>query len=186
LMAMIAQQWHKTGLLKGKGIVATQMSNLGLEQFLAKQKLKLHRTKVGDRYVMEKMRSGGFNIGGEPSGHVILGDYSTTGDALIAALQVLAMLVEDGRPMSKASNIFTPVPQVLKNVRYDGGNPLKEPKVEAAIKTAEKSLGKNGRVLVRASGTEPLIRVMVEGTDKKKITKLADSICGTIQPKKRA
>ena len=187
LMAMIAMQWHKTGRMKGDGIVATQMSNLGLELFLEKKKLKLHRTKVGDRYVMEKMRSGGCNIGGEPSGHIILSDHSTTGDALVAALQVLAMLVADGRPMSKAAKMFTPVPQVLKNVRYESGNPLKDASVEAAIKDAEKALGKKGRVLVRASGTEPLIRVMVEGEDKKKITKLADNIASKIKPaKKRA
>ena len=140
---------------------------------------------MGDRDVMEKMRSGGCNIGGEPSGHIILSDHSTTGDALVAALQVLAMLVQDGRPMSKAAKMFTPVPQVLKNVRYESGNPLKDANVEAAIKDAEKALGKTGRVLVRASGTEPLIRVMVEGEDKKKITKLADSIASKIQPKKK-
>lgn len=185
LLAMIAMQWQKSGDLKGGGVVGTQMSNLGLEQFLEKKKLKLHRTKVGDRYVMEKMREG-FNIGGEQSGHIILGDYSTTGDALIAALQVLALVVEDGRAMSKAAKLFEPVPQVLKNVRYESGNPMKDPALEAAIKNAEKVLGKKGRVLVRASGTEPLIRVMVEGDDKKKIAKIADQIAATITSKKRA
>lgn len=181
LMAMVAVQWQKSGDLKGGGIVSTQMSNLGLEQFLEKKKLKLHRTKVGDRYVMEQMRKSGCNIGGEPSGHIILSDYSTTGDALIAALQVLALLVEDGRTMSKASKVFTPVPQVLKNVRYAGGNPLKEKKVEVAIQSAQETLGKKGRVFVRASGTEPLIRVMVEGSDKKQITTLAESIADAIR-----
>lgn len=185
LLAMIAMQWQKSGELKGGGIVGTQMSNLGLEQFLEKKKLKLHRTKVGDRYVMEKMREG-FNVGGEQSGHIILGDHSTTGDALVAALQVLAMLVEDGRPMSKAAKLFEQVPQVLKNVRYESGNPMKDPALEEAIKKAEKTLGKDGRVLVRASGTEPVIRVMIEGKDKAKIAKLADQICATIKPKKRA
>ena len=180
LMAMIARYMQKTGALKGGGVVATQMSNLGLERYLATQKLKLHRTQVGDRYVMQAMRAKGINVGGEQSGHLILSDYSTTGDALIAALQVLAAYREDGRVMSKAAAMFTPMPQVLKNVTYRGKNPLDAAPVRAAISAAEKKLGNKGRVLVRASGTEPLIRVMVEGEDKKTITTLTDAIAKAV------
>jgi len=181
LMAMVAQQWHKSGLLKGGGIVSTQMSNLGLERFLTTLGLALHRTKVGDRYVMEHMRLHGLNLGGEPSGHIILSDYVTTGDALIAALQVLAMKVEEGRSMSDAARIFTPVPQVLRNVQFTGKSPLGLLPVQSAIAEVEKQLGSAGRVLVRASGTEPLIRIMVEGEDEAAIAKHADSIASAMQ-----
>jgi phosphoglucosamine mutase len=181
LIGMVAQQWHKTGQLKGGGVVSTQMSNLGLERFITGLGLTLHRTKVGDRYVMEHMRTHGFNLGGEPSGHIILSDYVTTGDALIAALQVLALKVESGKRMSDAAGIFTPVPQILKNVRYSGTSPLELPSVQTAIADVEKKLGTSGRVLVRASGTEPLIRIMVEGEDEASITQHADTIAAIMQ-----
>ena len=181
LMAMVALRLHNEKLLKGKGIAATQMSNLGLEHFLARQKLKLHRTQVGDRYVMEAMRRKGFNLGGEQSGHIILGDHATTGDALIAALHVLAAYIEDGRAMSKAAAMFTPVPQVIKNVKCPQGNPLATARVKQAIEKAQTQLGESGRILVRASGTEPLVRIMVEGKDKKTITKMADDVAKVIR-----
>jgi phosphoglucosamine mutase len=157
------------------------MSNLGLERFITGLGLTLHRTKVGDRYVMEHMRTHGFNLGGEPSGHIILSDYVTTGDALIAALQVLALKVESGKRMSDAAGIFTPVPQILKNVRYSGKSPLELPSVQTAIADVEKKLGNSGRVLVRASGTEPLIRIMVEGEDEASITQHADTIAAIME-----
>lgn len=180
LMALIAAHAHKHGTLSGNGIAATLMSNLGLEQFLASKKLKLHRTKVGDRYVMEAMREHGFNIGGEQSGHLILGDHSTTGDALVAALQVLAALLEDGRPASEALRLFTPVPQILKNVQFTGPNPMERDDVAKAIAAAEKTLGKKGRIVVRPSGTEPLLRIMIEGDNHAAITKMADDIAQII------
>jgi phosphoglucosamine mutase len=182
LMAMIAHRLTKSGQLSGGGICATLMSNLGLEQYLTSQKLALHRTQVGDRYVMECMRARGINVGGEQSGHIILGDYSTTGDALIAALQCVAAMLEDGRPMSKAAQMFKPVPQVLKNVKLKarGKNPLEEKAVKLALANAEKQLGKKGRVVVRPSGTEPLVRIMIEGEDEKKITAMADDIARAI------
>ena len=163
IMAVIANAWAEAGRLSGGGVVATVMSNLGLERYLAERKLTLARTQVGDRYVMEKMREGGFNLGGEPSGHVILSDVSTTGDGLIAALQVLTVLVTSGKPMSALARQFEPVPQKLENVRFAGGEPLKADRVLAAIHDGERRLNGAGRVLVRASGTEPLIRVMAEG-----------------------
>lgn len=180
LMALIATHAHKHGTLKANGIAATLMSNLGLEQFLASKKLKLHRTKVGDRYVMEAMRKQGFNIGGEPSGHLILGDHSTTGDALVAALQVLAALLEDGRPASAALRLFTPVPQILKNVKFTGPNPMERAEVADAIAATEKTLGKKGRIVVRPSGTEPLLRIMIEGDDHAAITQMAEDIAALI------
>ena len=183
LMAMIATRLLNENRLAGNAVVATHMSNLGLERFLAKKKLTLHRTQVGDRYVMETMRSKKLNLGGEPSGHIILGDYATTGDALIAALQVLAATIERGKKMSAAANMFTPVPQILKNVSFKGRNPLQSATVQRAIAQAEKKLGRNGRILVRASGTEPLIRIMIEGEDKKTITKMADDLARTISDK---
>lgn len=181
LMAMIANHWQKAGQLKGQGIVATQMSNLGLERYLTGLGLKLHRTNVGDRYVVEAMREMGWNIGGEPSGHIVLGDYSTTGDGLIAALQVLAVLLEDGRKMSEAASMFTPMPQVLKNVRLKGGNPLESAEVKKAIADSESQLVNKGRILIRPSGTEPLVRVMLEGEDEALIHRLCDHLCDTIE-----
>jgi phosphoglucosamine mutase len=165
LMALIAQSWAKRGSLTGGGIVATVMSNLGLEEYLAGRNLKLARTKVGDRYVVEHMRRHGYNIGGEQSGHIILSDFSTTGDGLIAALQVLACVQETGRPVSEVCHCFDPVPQVLENVRYSDGSPLDSDTVKRAIKAGERRLGEHGRLVIRPSGTEPLIRVMAEGRD---------------------
>ncbi len=181
LMAMIATRWAKTGELKGKAVVSTIMANLGFEQYLSSLGLALHRTPVGDRHVMESMRKHSVNLGGEPSGHIIMSDYSNTGDALVAALQVLAVYLESGKSMSEAVRCFTPTPQILKNVRYTGESPLKRAEVTDAITAVEKALGKNGRVVTRASGTEPLIRVMVEGNDASAIAQHADTICAAIE-----
>ena len=181
LLAMIATHAANSGQLKGGAVVSTQMANLGLEHYLAAQKILLHRTKVGDRYVMEKMRAAGCNIGGEPSGHIILGDYATTGDALVAALQALALKVETGRKMSAVAKIFNAVPQAHTNIRYEGTNPMTAKPVAQAIARAEKTLGKKGRVVVRASGTEPLIRVMVEGENQPEIAALAEAIAAAIR-----
>jgi|688.fasta_scaffold74129_2 phosphoglucosamine mutase len=164
IMALIAKAWAKDGRLQGGGVVATVMSNLGFERFLRGLDLNLERANVGDRYVMEKMRSGGFNIGGEPSGHIILKDFSTTGDGLIAALQVLAVMVESGQPMSALARQFEPVPQILENVRV-GGEALQQAQVVEAIAEGERRLNGAGRLVVRPSGTEPLIRIMAEGDD---------------------
>lgn len=176
IMAIIAGNWAKKGLLKGGGVVATVMSNLGLERFLNNLKLKLERTKVGDRYVMERMREGGFNLGGEQSGHVILTDHATTGDGLMAALQVLAVLVESGKTMSQLGRQFETVPQILKNVRFTGASPLDSDAVKQAIREGEEMLKGSGRVLVRPSGTEPLIRVMAEGDDEKQVKAVVNQI----------
>ncbi|MDO8297931.1 MAG: phosphoglucosamine mutase [Caulobacter sp.] len=182
IMAIVAGAWAAEDRLSGGGIVATVMSNLGLERFMAAKGLKLERTPVGDRYVMERMRSGGFNLGGEQSGHVILSDYSTTGDGLMAALQVLAVLVQSGKPMSALARQFDPVPQRMENVRFaKGGKPLDSDKVKAAIADAEVKLNGSGRVLVRASGTEPLIRVMAEGDDEALVAALVSEIAGAVK-----
>ncbi|HRD45258.1 MAG TPA: phosphoglucosamine mutase [Caulobacter sp.] len=182
IMAIMAGAWAREQRLTGGGIVATVMSNLGLERFMSGQGLKLERTPVGDRYVMERMRSGGFNLGGEQSGHVILSDFSTTGDGLIAALQVLAVLVQSGKPMSALARQFEPVPQKLENVRFaKGGKPLENDKVKAVIAEAEARLNGSGRVLVRASGTEPLIRVMAEGDDEALVDQLVAEIAGAVK-----
>jgi phosphoglucosamine mutase len=157
------------------------MSNLGLERFMDARGLKLERTPVGDRSVMARMRDGGFNLGGEQSGHVILSDFSTTGDGMIAALQVLAVLISSQKPMSSLARQFEPVPQRLKNVRFSAGKPLESAQVKAAIADGESQLGKGGRVLVRASGTEPLIRVMAEGDDDKMVSKIVDSISAAVK-----
>ena len=180
LMAVIADYANRHGHIKGGGIAATLMSNLGLERFLRIRGLKLHRTKVGDRYVMEAMKSEGFNIGGEQSGHLILGDYATTGDALIAALQILAALMEDGRPASEALHMFTPVPQILKNVRFTEGSPLAREDVKQHIAEIESQLGRNGRIVVRPSGTEPLLRIMIEGENEADITAMAEALATRI------
>jgi len=181
LMALIATSWARNGRLKGKGIVATAMSNLGLERFLAGHRLKLERTQVGDRYVLERMREGGFNVGGEQSGHIILSDYSTTGDGLIAALQVLASLVESGARASELLHQFDPLPQLLRNVRFERGAPLDRANVQAAIAEGERRLGRKGRLFVRKSGTEPLIRVMAEGDDRALIESVVDSVCDAVR-----
>jgi phosphoglucosamine mutase len=181
IMALIAGAWAANGALVGGGVVATVMSNLGLERFLAERSLALHRTQVGDRYVMAKMRESGINLGGEQSGHIILSDFSTTGDGLIAALQVLAELVRSGRPMSALARQFEPVPQKLENVRFAGGKPLDNAQVKNAIAEAEKRLNGAGRVLVRASGTEPIIRIMAEGDDEKLVGQLVREIAGAVR-----
>lgn len=176
LMAMVATHYHTSGALRGGGVVTTHMANLGLEHYMQSLGLTLERTAVGDRYVMERMREGGFNLGGEPSGHIILSDYVTTGDALIAGLQVLAMLRESEKPMNAAAQLFEAVPQLLHNVRHHGGDPLASDAVRSAVANAEKTLGKGGRVLVRASGTEPLIRIMVEGPKHELLSSVAGDI----------
>jgi phosphoglucosamine mutase len=181
IMAIIAGAWAAENRLKGGGVVATVMSNLGLERFMDARGLKLERTPVGDRSVMARMREGGFNLGGEQSGHVILSDFSTTGDGTIAALQVLAVLVSAQQPMSSLARQFEPVPQRLKNVRFSAGKPLESALVKEAIADGEAQLGKNGRVLVRASGTEPLIRVMAEGDDDRLVSKVVDSIVTAVK-----
>jgi phosphoglucosamine mutase len=180
IMALIASSWAKRGQLKGGGLVSTVMSNLGLERYLEGQGLSLARTKVGDRYVVEHMRANGFNIGGEQSGHIVLSDYATTGDGLLAALQVLSEVVRQGKPVSEVCNLFVPLPQLLKNVRFAGGKPLEDVKVKDAIASAEKRLGNQGRLVIRPSGTEPLIRVMAEGDDAALVTDIVDGLCTVI------
>ena len=181
IMALIAADWAEHGRLQGGSVVATVMSNLGLERFLEGKGVGLERTKVGDRYVMEKMRSGGFNLGGEQSGHLILSDHATTGDGLVAALQVLAVMVQSGKPMSQLARQFDPVPQLLENVRHKGGAPLEHAAVKAAIADAEARLNGSGRIVVRASGTEPLIRVMAEGDDARLVRQVVKDIAGAVQ-----
>jgi phosphoglucosamine mutase len=180
LMALIATSWAKRGELRGGGLVATIMSNLGLERYLTEQKLTLARTKVGDRYVVEHMRAHGHNVGGEQSGHIVLSDFSTTGDGLLAALQVLAEVKRQGRPVSEVCNLFTPLPQVLKNVKFKQGTPLQDNHVRSMIADAEARLGNSGRLVIRPSGTEPVIRVMAEGDDEGLVTSIVDELCGAI------
>jgi phosphoglucosamine mutase len=157
------------------------MSNLGLERYLEGQGIALVRAPVGDRYVLEKMRAGGYNVGGEQSGHIILSDYGTTGDGLVAALQVLAELVQARRPASEVLNLFAPLPQLLRNVRFDGGAPLEAEAVRSAIAAGEARLNGRGRLLIRKSGTEPLIRVMAEGDDEALVAEVVDSICAAVR-----
>ncbi|MDD5586372.1 MAG: phosphoglucosamine mutase [Alphaproteobacteria bacterium] len=180
LMALIAGAWARDGRLKGNTVVATVMSNLGMERFLKKKNISLIRTPVGDRYVVEAMREGGFNVGGEQSGHIVLSDFSTTGDALIAALQILAVIREKKGPASKVCRLFKPLPQLLSNVKADGAV-LKNKKVQAAIAKAGKKLDGRGRLLIRKSGTEPLIRVMAEGDDEKLVRALVDELVKVIK-----
>jgi phosphoglucosamine mutase len=181
LMAAIGDYWTKTGDLKGGGIVATVMSNLGLERHLARKDLELVRTQVGDRYVVEHMRQHGYNIGGEQSGHIVMSDFGTTGDGLVAALQVLALIVAEGRPVSEVCRRFEPVPQLLRNVRYAGASPLDTDKVVNAIQAQRSRLGDKGRLLIRPSGTEPLIRVMAEGDDGDLIHSVVDELVDVIE-----
>jgi len=180
ILGLIAQYWVGSGRLRGDGIVATVMSNLGLERFLAGHGLKLHRTRVGDRYVVERMRETGMNLGGEQSGHVIMSDFATTGDGLLAALQVLAVIVEQQRSAGEVCRMFAPLPQVLKNVRFTGASPLRSERVERVIAAAETKLNGSGRLVIRESGTEPLIRVMAEGEDEALVCRMVDELCATI------
>lgn len=179
IIALIARFWAETERLRGDGVVATVMSNLGLERFVGGLGLKLHRTQVGDRYVAERMRADGLNLGGEQSGHLILSDYATTGDGLVAALQVLAVIVERGRAASEVCHLFDKLPQVLRNVRADR-KVLAVPTIAAAITHAEARLNGRGRVLIRPSGTEPVIRVMAEGEDEAEVTQTVALLCETI------
>jgi phosphoglucosamine mutase len=181
IMALMAGDWAARGKLRGGGVVATVMSNLGLERFLKARDLTLERTAVGDRAVMVRMREGGFNLGGEQSGHIILSDFSTTGDGLLAALQVLAVLKESDKPMSALARQFEPVPQKLENVRFASGKPLENAEVQAAMAQAEQRMNGSGRILVRASGTEPLIRIMAEGDDEKLVSQVVKEIAGAVK-----
>jgi phosphoglucosamine mutase len=176
LLAVIAESWAEDKLLTKPGIVATVMSNLGLERYLQSQKLALIRTPVGDRYVLEYMRQNGYNVGGEQSGHIILSNYTTTGDGFIAALQLLAVVKKKNKPVSEVCHRFEPLPQVLRNVRYRGGKPLEHSKVRSAIADAENRLNGHGRLVVRPSGTEPVIRIMGEGDDKAMVEEVVDGI----------
>ena len=186
ILALIAGSWRRDGRLTGGGIVATVMSNLGLERHLGGMGLALHRTKVGDRYVAERMRELGCNLGGEQSGHMILSDFATTGDGLVAALQVLALLVEEGRPASEVCRRFDALPQQLVNIRYSGGSPLADADVQRAIAAAGEALGSRGRVLVRASGTEPLIRVMAEAEDEAEVKATVEGLASVIRARAAA
>ena len=181
IMALIATRLHTQGTLTGGGVVATVMSNLGLERYLATLGLTLERTKVGDRYVLERMKQGGFNVGGEQSGHMILLDHGTTGDGTVAALRVLASLVRFGGPASEMLHVFDPVPQLLKNVRFSGGTPLENATVKQVIAEAEAELAGKGRLVIRPSGTEPVIRVMAEGDDAAQVETLVDRICDAVR-----
>lgn len=181
LMALIADSWRRAGRLRGGGVVGTVMSNLGLELFLRKIGLSLIRTQVGDRYVVEHMRAHDFNVGGEQSGHIILHDYNSTGDGLIAALEVLTTIVRAEKPASEVGRIFQPLPQLLRNIRFEGAPPLETEPVKNAVKAGEDRLGKTGRLLIRKSGTEPVIRVMAEGEDESLIAEVVDEICHAVE-----
>jgi len=180
LMAVIAQSWNEDGKLSQPGIVATVMSNLGLERYLESIGLSLARTAVGDRYVLEHMRAHGFNVGGEQSGHMILSDYCTTGDGLVSAMQIMAVVKRRGRPVSEVCHAFDPLPQILKNVRFKGGKPLEKVGVTKAIEAAREKLGVGGRLVIRPSGTEPVIRVMAEGDDRELVEQIVDDICDAV------
>ncbi len=180
ILALIARSWRREGRLAGEAIVATVMSNLGLDRFLATLGLALHRTRVGDRYVATEMRARGLNVGGEQSGHMILSDFSTTGDGLVAALQVLGVIVAEQRRASEVCQVFRPLPQLLQSVRFAGSSPLGAPAVKASIEAAEARLNGTGRVLIRQSGTEPVIRVMAEAEDETLVQDVVASLCETI------
>ena len=181
ILALIARSWSKTGKLKGSGVVGTVMSNAGLERYLKTLDLKLGRAAVGDRYVVEMMNQGSYNVGGEQSGHIILNDFGTTGDGVVAALQVLAVLAEDNKPASEAAHVFDPLPQVLENVRFRNGSPLTDARVTERIKAGEARLNGTGRILVRKSGTEPVIRVMAEGEDESIVREVVHDIVTSIE-----
>jgi phosphoglucosamine mutase len=182
IMALFAKRWSDAGRLKGGALVATVMSNLGLERYLTAQGLRLERTNVGDRYVVERMRAGGFNLGGEQSGHIVMTDFATTGDGLLAGLHFVAAMIDTGKPASQLTHSFETVPQLLKNVRYsDGQTPLDDASVKSAIKDAEQSLAGKGRLLIRKSGTEPLIRVMAECEDEGILNSAVDRVVAAVQ-----
>ncbi len=181
ILALIGSSWSAAGKLKGEGVVSTVMSNLGLEKFLESEGLKLRRTAVGDRYVVEEMRKLGMNVGGEPSGHVILSDYATTGDGLVTALQVLAAVAAEGRAVSEVCCKFDPYPQLLRNVRYRNGDPLSTDVVKSAITAAEDKLGRQGRLVIRKSGTEPVIRVMAEGEDTSVVRSVVEDVIDAVE-----
>ncbi|MBV7266047.1 phosphoglucosamine mutase [Erythrobacter ani] len=181
IMALIATRMHEKGALTGGGVVSTVMSNLGLERYLDSLGLTLERTKVGDRYVLERMKEGGFNVGGEQSGHMILLDHGTTGDGTVAALRVLASLVHSKKPASEILHLFDPVPQLLKNVRYEGDSPLGNEQVRAVIADVESELVGKGRLVIRPSGTEPVIRVMAEGDDAAQVETVVDRVCDAVR-----
>ena len=180
LLALIAKGWRDSGDLANGGVVSTVMSNLGLEHFFKNQGLDFIRTNVGDRHVAARMHKGGYNLGGEQSGHILMTDFASTGDGTIAALQILAQIIRAGRPSSEVLNVFDAVPQMLKNIPYSGTSPLEKPEIVSAIKEAQKMLGNSGRILVRPSGTEKLIRVMVESSDEAKVNKTVDDLASLI------
>jgi phosphoglucosamine mutase len=181
IMGMMAERWASEQRLKGNALVATVMSNLGLERFLRVHGIGLERTSVGDRYVVERMREGGFNLGGEQSGHIVMTDYATTGDGLMAGLQFLAEMIQSGQPASELLDCFEPVPQLLKNVRFAAGQtPLDDAQVMAAIAQAETDLKDLGRLLIRKSGTEPLVRVMAECEDAVLLERAVDSVVDAV------
>jgi phosphoglucosamine mutase len=181
LLAVVAENWAKGGRLAGGGVVATVMSNLGLERFLRGLDLNLLRTPVGDRYVVERMRSEGYNLGGEQSGHIVMSDYTTTGDGLVTALQILSVVIASGKPVSEVCKRFDPVPQVLKSIRTNGSNPLENAAVRDCIEKNRLRLGNSGRLLIRPSGTEPVIRVMAEGDDETLVNSVVGDIIEAIQ-----
>lgn len=181
ILALIARSWSRTGELQGGGVVGTVMSNAGLERYLKTLDLKLARAPVGDRYVIARMWEDGFNVGGEQSGHIILRDFSTTGDGIVAALQVLGVLAQEERPASEASHIFEPMPQIMENVRYRNGSPLNDTRVTERIKACEARMNGTGRIIVRKSGTEPVIRVMAEGDDEKLVRSVVSELVATIR-----
>jgi phosphoglucosamine mutase len=181
LLGLIGSNWSENDLLSKPGIVATVMSNLGLERFIEAQNMTFIRTPVGDRHVAARMRQEGYNVGGEQSGHLLMTDFAPTGDGTIAALQILAAMQRMGKPASEALSVFEPVPQILKNVRYEGANPMQSPALLSAIEDAKAEFGTTGRVLVRASGTEPLIRVMTEGDDLVKVERIADALVDVVR-----
>ncbi len=181
LIGLVTKSWAADGILSADGVVGTVMSNLGLERFINDLKLKFERTQVGDRYVVERMRAAGYNVGGEQSGHIILSDFTTTGDGLIAALQVLAVIAGGGKPASEVLNLFEPVPQLLQNVRYKNGQPLEEDSVKKVIDDGKARLGASGRLVIRKSGTEPLIRVMAEGDDETMVKAVVGDIVSVLE-----
>jgi len=180
-LGLIATSWKAQGRLRGNGIVATVMSNLGLERYLEANGLHLVRTQVGDRHVAAYMRADGYNVGGEQSGHLLITDYGPTGDGTMAAIQILAEIKRQGRMASEVLTVFEPVPQLLKNVRYSGESPMSHPKLLSAIEAAQQDFAGQGRVLIRASGTEPLIRVMAEGDDSAKVKVVLDGFVELIE-----